>query len=556
MNDAGSLPELTPLAVSHWPAMTDWTLLEMSLGDALRHAARTVPDRTALVEVRDTGEAGRRWTYAELLGWSEDTARALLGRFAPGERVAVCANNVVEWLPLLYGCAMAGIVLVTVNPACRPRELRFILEKSGAAGLFIVRTFRGSDCLGTATALRDDLSALREVIPVDEFDAFVSGGQGDAAMPDVAPLDPCLTLFTSGTTGQPKGVVLHHKGVLNMAHMTHDRGGLNDGGVFVSPMPLFYVGGLAHAAIGAVAHRATHVVVPHWDPELYMRIVEREGGNYSLLVPTMIEAVLAHPARGQYDLSSLTNLISGASVVEGQLIRRVHAELGATLVNVYGQTEMHGVCITTRRDDPLEKVTSTIGQPIPHFDIKIADPDTGEALPIGEEGEIWVRGFQNMLGYFGQPEETAKTLTPDGWLRSGDLARMDEQGYVSITGRIKEMIIRGGENIYPREVETVLLDHPAVAAVAVIGIPDAFYGEQVAALVIPEAGTNPDPAELREFARQNMMSFKVPSLWGFVSEFPFTDTGKLQKFKLRDDVQSGAIPVTETKSARQAERQA
>jgi fatty-acyl-CoA synthase len=555
MNDQGSRPEAVKLPISQWQARTDWQLLDMTLGDALRHAAQSVPERPALVEVLENGAAGRRWTYAELLDWSEATARALLSSYAPGERVAVCANNVVEWLPLLYGSSMAGLVLVTINPACRPRELRYILEKSGAAGLFIVPRFKGVDCMALANDIRGELPGLREVIPLNEFDAFLGARDSSATMPPVKPMDPCLTLFTSGTTGQPKGVVLHHKGVLNMAHMTHARGGLEDGGVFVSPMPLFYIGGLAHAAIGAVAHRATHVVVPQWDPELFMRVVEREGGNYSLLVPTMIEAVLAHPARGQHDISSLTSLISGASVVEGQLIRRVHAELGATLVNVYGQTEMHGVCITTQRDDPLDKVTSTIGQPIPHFDVKIADPDSGEALPIGQEGEIWVRSFQNMLGYFGQPEETAKTLTPDGWLRSGDLARMDEEGYVTITGRIKEMIIRGGENVYPREVETVLVEHPAIEAIAVIGIPDPYYGEQVAAVVIPAEGSSPDPAALSAFAHENLMRFKVPSLWGFVSEFPFTDTGKLQKYKLRDDVQSGAIKVSETRSARQAERQ-
>ncbi|MCB2050414.1 MAG: AMP-binding protein, partial [Novosphingobium sp.] len=486
MIEVASQAELTEFSVSSWPATRDWPLLDMTLGDLLRHAADTVPDRTALVEVLDTGDTGRRWTYAELLSWSEATARALLGKFKPGERVAVCANNVAEWVPLLYGSAMAGLVLVTVNPACRPRELRFILEKSRAAGLFIIPRFRGTDCLATARDLQDELPELREIVALNEFDAFLADQPADCAMPPVAPLDPCLTLFTSGTTGQPKGAVLHHKGVLNMARMTHSRGGLEDGGVFVSPMPLFYIGGLGHVGIGAVAFRATHVIVPQWEPELFMRTVEREGGSYSLLVPTMIEALLAHPSREQYDLKSLTSLISGASLVEAQLIRRVHTELGATLVNVYGQTEMHGVCITTLRDDPLDKVTSTIGRPIPHFDIKIANPETGEPLAVGEEGEIWVRSFQNMLGYFGQPEETARTITSDGWLRSGDLARMDAQGYVTITGRIKEMIIRGGENIYPREVEEVLLGHPDVDAVAVVGVPDPFYGEKVVAVVIPK----------------------------------------------------------------------
>ncbi|WP_324739991.1 AMP-binding protein [Tsuneonella sp. CC-YZS046] len=555
MNEAGA-ETMIPLQRSYWPARTDWPLLDWSLGDALRDAAGAVPDRDALVEATPQGDPARRWTYAELLEWSERTARALLREFEPGERVAVCAPNIVEWIPLLYGCSLAGIVLVTINPACKTREVRHILEKSGAVGLFVVRRFRENPCLDTVIRMREDLPHLRAIIPMEEFDAFVARGADGTALPPVAPLDPCLTLFTSGTTGQPKGVVLHHKGVLNMAHMTHHRGGLQDGGVFVSPMPMFYIGGLGHSGIGAVAHRATHVVVPHWEPELYMRLVERERGTYSLLVPTMIEAILAHPKRKEYDLSSLTNLISGASVVEGQLVMRIKGELGATICNVYGQTEMHGVSISTQRDDALERQTATIGQPIPHMDVMIADPESGEAVPLGEEGEIWVRGFQNMLGYFGQPEETARTLRPDGWLRSGDLARMDGEGYVTITGRIKEMIIRGGENVYPREVEAVLSEHPAVSAVAVIGIPDPYWGEQVAAIVIPADGASPDPAELREFARQNLMSYKAPSLWGFVSEFPVTDTGKLRKFKLCEDAVSGRIALTETKSIHKIEHHA
>lgn len=531
------------LSESYWEADHSRPYREWTLGQALAHAADTVPERTALVEYLPDGSRGRSWTYGELQSDARRVAAALLTRFQPGDRVAVCANNIPEWMLLLYGTALAGVVLVTVNPACKARELRHILGKSGAVGLFTIDSFRGADCLAAIDALRGDLPDLRDIIRIAEFGTFVEAGQSaGAVLPAVASRDPCLILFTSGTTGLQKGVVYHHEGVANMALLTHERGGLLDGGVFVSPMPLFYIGGLGHAGVGAVMHRATHVVVPHFDPELFMSIVERERGTYSLLVPTMIEAVLAHPARPNFDLSSLASLISGASVVEAGLIRRTHRELGCTLCNVYGQTEMEGVVTLTHRDDSDDDVTGTIGQPICHFEVKIADPATGEVLPIGEPGEIWVRGPQVMLGYFGMAEETAKTLRSDGWLRSGDLATMDPRGFVTITGRIKEMVIRGGENVYPREVENLLLEYDGVAAVAVVGVPHSYWGEQVAAVIVPkDSAAPPSVDDLQAFVRGNLAAFKTPTQWYFVDAFSFTDTGKLQKYKLLEAIAAGTL---------------
>jgi fatty-acyl-CoA synthase len=531
------------LSESYWEADHSRPYRTWTLGQALAHAADTVPERAALIEYLPDGQRGRIWTYGALQAEARRVAAALLTRFKPGDRVAVCANNIPEWVLLLYGTALAGIVLVTVNPACKARELRHILGNSGAVGLFTIDSFRGADCLAGIEALRGDLPDLREIIRLAEFEAFVEAGEGACAvLPAVASRDPCLILFTSGTTGLQKGVVYHHEGVANMALLTHERGGLQDGGVFVSPMPLFYIGGLGHVGVGAVMHLATHVVVPHFDPELFMSIAERERGTYSLLVPTMIEAILAHPARPKYDLRSLTNLISGASVVEAQLIRRTNRELSCTLCNVYGQTEMQGVVTSTHRDDADEDVTGTIGQPLCHFDVKIADPETGAVRPLGEPGEIWVRGPQVMLGYFGMAEETARTLQPDGWLRSGDLATMDARGFVTITGRMKEMIIRGGENVYPREVENVLLEHDAIDAVAVVGVPHPYWGEQVAAVIVPKDPQSPPEAEaLQAFARGNLAAFKTPTQWYFVDAFSFTDTGKIQKYKLLEAIAAGTL---------------
>jgi fatty-acyl-CoA synthase len=529
------------LTMSHWMADTSRPLRQQTLGEMLADVASSVPERLALVEYRSDGSRGRSWTYGELLTASEKVAAALLTRFNSGDRIAVCANNIPEWMLLLYGSALAGIVLVTVNPACKARELRHILGQSGAVGLFSIDDFRGTDCIAAVEALRSDLPDLRDIIRFADFEAFLATA-APVALPDVKPLDPCLILFTSGTTGLQKGVVFHHQGVSNMASLTHERGGLAEGGVFISPMPLFYIGGLGHAGVGAVTRQATHVVVPQWDSTLFMQIVAQEKGTYSLLVPTMIEALLANPARDQFDLTSLTSLISGASVVEAGLIRRVHAELRCTLCNVYGQTEMQGVVTSTHMDDAEADITGTIGQPVAHFEVKIADPETGEALPINTEGEIWVRGPQVMIGYFGQAEETSKTLRPDGWLRSGDLASMDTRGFVRITGRIKDMIIRGGENVYPREVEALLLEYPGIAAVAVIGVPDPYWGEQVGAVIITEPGAPLlDPEKLHGFCRSQLARFKAPTLWYFTTDFPFTETGKLQKFKLVEAALKGAL---------------
>ena len=541
------------LTESYWPADESVELFQGTLGDALRDAAARAPSRIALVEGR--AEGGRRWTYRELLDEAEAVAAALLTRFRPGERVAFCADNVPEWVPMLYGCAFAGLVLVTVNPALRARELKHVLEQSAAAGLFIMDSYRGYDWLEAVESIRGDLPTLREVHRVAEFWDFVGKRDGARNFPTVGPRDACIIMFTSGTTGMQKGVTFHHQGVANMAHLTQARGGLDETGVFISPMPLFYIGGLGHVGVGAVMHRATHVVVSHWDPELFMALVQRESGTYSLLVPTMIEAILAHPRRGEFDISSLRNLVAGASVVEGQLIKRIQSELNASICNIYGQTEMQGVVTATHRDDLPEDATETIGQPIPHVEAKVCDPETGAVRPLGVEGELWVRGYQLMLGYFGMSEETEKTITPDGWLRSGDIVTMDSRGFVRIAGRLKEMIIRGGQNIYPREVENLLLEHPKIQNVAIVGVPDAYWGEQVGAVIIPQSPDDlPDVNELHAFARENLAAFKTPSLWYFTDVFPFTETGKLQKFKLVDAIKHARLePVSravETKQRR------
>jgi fatty-acyl-CoA synthase len=530
------------LSQSHWPADESRPLLEWTLGHTLREVATKSPDRCALIEgVQDVARR-RRWSYAELLQDSQQVASALLQRFRPGERIAVWAPNVPEWVLLLYGCAIAGVILVTVNPAYRTRELQYVLRKSRAAGLFTMDEYRRFDALAAAQSIRHELPDLREVIRLADFEQFQRSALEKAEFPPIAPSDPCVIMFTSGTTGAQKGVVFHHRGIVNVTNFTQERGGLQSGGVFVNPMPMFHIGSLGHAGVGAVVRSATHVLAPEWNPSLFMSLVESERGTYSLLVPTMIEAILGCESRSRYDLSTLKNIVSGAAMVEASLIRRTRAELGSSICNIYGQTEMQGVVSGVYPDDAPRDQAETIGQPMPQVEVKIADPESGRIQPLGVQGEICVRGYQTMIGYFDMPEETAKTLDTDGWLHSGDLGCMDERGFLRITGRIKDLIKRGGEAIYPREIENLLLEHPKVANVAVVGIPDAHWGEQVVAVIVPKSLREPPaPVELHDFCRLHLAAFKTPRFWCFVAELAATETGKLQKFKIAESIGVGAL---------------
>ena len=530
------------LSQAYWPADRTTPLLDQTLGDALREAAAEVPDRAALIEGAPHPRPRRRWTFSQLLADAERLAASLLDRFEPGDRVAVWAANIPEWELLLYGCALAGVVLVTVNPAYKARELRYVLANSEASGLFVMDEYRGQDTLAVANAVRSELPGLRELISFSNFNDFWRSGSQRARLPAVDPLDPCIIMFTSGTTGAQKGVVMHHKGIINVTNFTQERGGLTLGGVFVNPMPMFHIGALGHAAVGSVMRRATHVLAPGWDPAGFMQLVASECGTYSLLVPTMIEAILASTERRHYDLTTLRHIVSGAAMVEASLIKRTKAELGSTISNIYGQTEMQGVICAVHPEDATVDQSETIGQPMPQVEVKIADPQSGEILSVGAQGEICVRGYQTMIGYFNMPEATAKTLDVDGWLRSGDLGSMDERGFLKITGRIRELIKRGGESVYPREIENLLLEHPKIAAAAVIGIPDSYWGEQVGAVIISRSPADrPSPSELHEFCRTHLASYKTPRFWGFVAELPATETGKLQKFKLLEAIASGKI---------------
>jgi fatty-acyl-CoA synthase len=528
---------------------SDDRLWECTLGDLLRTVAAEHPDRVALVEaVADPGRH-RSWSYAELLAVAERVARALLVRFHPGERVAVWAPNSAEWVLLQHGASLAGLILVTVNPANRQRELDYVLQRSRAAGIFHAPQYRGFDMAQAVRVASANASELRETINLADWDAFLATSDDLAVLPPVHPGDPVQIQYTSGTTGFPKGALLHHRGILNASRFVARGAGVTDGAVWVNAMPMFHVGGSALAEIGTFAFRGTFVLMPGFDAGHMLELFETYRGTITQVVPTMLGALLDHRDLSRRDTSSIRTIASGASYVPAELVKRAKEAFGCQFSIVFGQTELHGVVSQTLLDDSPDDQSRTIGRPLPLVDVKIIDPDTGATVPIGTRGEICARGYQTMLEYFEQPDQTQLTLSADGWLRTGDLASMDERGYLTIAGRLKDMIIRGGENIYPREIEDVLGSHPGVAGVTVIGVPDETWGEQVGAVVVPaDPQSPPDPQALHAYCRSRLARFKAPSYWYFVDSLPATSTGKIQKFVLRDRIASGELAGRRTAS--------
>jgi fatty-acyl-CoA synthase len=502
----------------------------------LRRAVAEDPERIALV---DGGAPSRRWTYAQLLADDERVAHALLARFEPGERVAMWAPNRPEWELFQLGAALAGIVLVTMNPAYRTNELRYVLAQSDAAGLLYQEEYRGHDMSATVAAVRVDLPRLREVVGLRDWDRFTACDAPARPLPNVALDQPAQIQYTSGTTGFPKGAMLQHYAIVNVARFVAQRAGLTRDGAWINFMPMFHVGGCVLGALGSIAHRATHVLVPAFDARTVLRLIEQERGSVMLAVPTMLVALFDEPDVATRDLSSLRAVISGGSPVPPALARRVQSDMGASISITYGQTEMNGAITQTFLDDSPEDQAETVGRAQPHVAIKVVNPATGEIVPLGRAGEVCTRGYQNMIGYHDMPAATVVVLDPDGWLHSGDLGTLDARGYLRITGRLKDMIIRGGENIYPREIEEVLFGHPGVAEAAIIGVPDEKWGEQVAAVIRPQpGGPQPQPDLLDQHCRAHLAAYKTPRLWFYVDEFPMTPSGKIQKFVLTERILS------------------
>jgi len=521
------------------PAQDDDAVLDTTVGGLLREVAAVHGDRMAMTEITMEGDSGRRWTYAQLLADSERLATALASRYAPGERLCVWAPNIPEWLLMEYGCSLAGLTLVTANPSYQDKELRYVLEQSGSVGLFLIQSYRGNPMADIGARACAGLDAVREVVDMDDHDTLFANGDRDPVLPDVGPDDAAQIQYTSGTTGFPKGALLTHRGLTNNGRLIFKRGNCHPETVWANYMPMFHTSGCAIAALGCLQTPCHLLMVKFFDPDLVLRVIERERVTAAVGVPTMLIAMLEAMERRDYDVSSVEMSISGGSMVAPELVRRVKDAFGCDFEIVYGQTETSPVITQSRHDDSIDDLCNTVGQPLPCTDVSIRSVDTNETVPVGTVGEICCRGYLNMIGYNNNPDATAATVDGDGWLHTGDLGTMDSRGYVAVTGRVKEMIIRGGENLFPAEIENVLLEHPEVAEVAVVGLPDDKWGEIVACFARVEAGSEITGDDLHAYCRQHLSPQKTPAVWYRVDDYPLTGSGKIQKFALRHQHGSG-----------------
>lgn len=500
----------------------------------LRAAVEDSPDEPALVDGNpEDVDTRRRWTHRELWDRSLGVAGCLLESYRPGERIAIWASNRPEWQIVQFGAAMAGLVVVTVNPALSDREAAFVLGKSGAAGVVVERTFRDEDLWRRARGLRGSLGRLRHVHPLDELAASRPAGGTEPTLPPVGPDDPAMILYTSGTTGFPKGAVLSHAGLTANASLFARRFGLGRGSVWVNPMPMFHLGGCSFGALGALSCRGVHVV-HNFETAHTLRLAEQERATFLPIVPTMVVSMMEHPAFGKTDLSSVRLLAGGSTTIPASLVHQVEERFGASFGAIYGQTECAGVICQSMLDDDAEDKALRVGRPLDGTDLKVIAPATGEPVALGEVGELCVRSDSTFLEYFDEPEETARTKDADGWVHTGDLGCMDGRGFVQVTGRLKDMIVRGGENIYAREIEDLLYEHGVAVDVAVVGLPDEYWGEQVAAFVRTRGDAPLDVEQCTTWLRHRLASSKVPRYWIQVDRMPMTSSGKLQKFALRD----------------------
>ncbi|KAA1421674.1 AMP-binding protein [Nocardioides humilatus] len=522
---------------------TDVPLLDETIGARLERTVAAQPDEEALVEVA----SGRRWTWRELNHEIDLIARGLIAfGIETGDRVGIWAPNCAEWTIVQFATAKIGAILVNVNPAYRTHELAYALNHSGVRMLLAASSFKTSDYRAMVEETASACPALERTIYIDTDDwaGLVTAGQEMAAdvvdrhAHELGPDDPINIQYTSGTTGYPKGATLSHRNILNNGYFVTELIGFTAEDRLCIPVPFYHCFGMVMGNLGCITHGATMVIpAPGFDPAITLQAIQDERCTGVYGVPTMFIAMQTHPDFASYDLSSLRTGIMAGAVCPVEVMKRCVNEMHMSEVSIaYGMTETSPVSCQTRSDDDLERRTATIGRAAPHVEIKIVDPATGETVQRGEPGEFCTRGYSVMLGYWEDPEKTAEAVDADGWMHTGDLAVMREDGYCNIVGRIKDMVIRGGENIYPREIEEFLYAHPDVEDVQVIGVPDEKYGEELCAWIKVRAGADPlDADAVRAFASGKLAHYKIPRYVMTVEEFPMTVTGKIRKVQMREE---------------------
>ena len=558
---------MSKLAKSYLHRGGESPLLGETIPEHFRSIVERFPEREAVVSIPQN----RRLTYRALFEAVDELARGLLAvGFGKGDRVGIWATNNIEWLLLQLATARIGVCLVNINPAYRSRELSYALERSEVQALVLIPQFRSSDYVGMLVDLVPELKeltlndvtsaafpALRRVVLYDPMrpretqrpypgfttwqEVLASGSRTAVAELEEATNaldldDPINIQYTSGTTGFPKAVVLSHHNILNNARFSAEAMGFCKHDRLCVPVPFYHCFGMVLANLLCLSVGAC-IVIPceHFDAGAVLSAIERERCTAVHGVPTMFIAELEHPRFKEFDLASLRTGIMAGAPCPPALMRRVMQDLHCPEILIgYGQTEASPLTHLTLREDSIELRTETVGVNLPHQEVKVVGPKNGETLAIGEIGEILFRGYHVMKGYYGDLEATRKAIDPNGWLHSGDLGSMDSEGYVQITGRLKDMIIRGGENIYPAEIEQLLFTHPKIAQAAVFGVPDEFYGEEVVAWVQLHAGESMTEDEIKDYCRGQIAHFKVPKYVRLVTEFPMTVTGKLQKYRMRE----------------------
>ena len=554
------------LTESYGKGATDVPLIEQTIGDFFDDMVEKQPDREALISRHE----GKRFTYRELQAESNRLASALLNLgLVPGDRVGIWSHNNAPWVLMQIATAKVGLILVNINPAYRTSELEYALNKVGCKVLVTMAQFKTSDYLGMLRELGTKrLPQLQRTFWIDgkaAADVEEPGMQrfsqllasGDASDPRVAQIqktlkatDPINIQFTSGTTGFPKGATLTHRNILNNGFFIGECMKLSPIDKLCIPVPLYHCFGMVLGNLACLTHGSA-IVYPNdgFDPLTVLETVQAEKCTGLHGVPTMFIAELDHPRFKEFDLSTLRTGIMAGSPCPIEVMKRVVSEMHLDEITIaYGMTETSPVSCQSSTDTPLDKRVSTVGTVQPHLEVKIIDPETGALMPVGKSGELCTRGYSVMHGYWEDEPKTREAIDAEHWMHTGDLATMDAEGYVNIVGRIKDLVIRGGENIYPREIEEFLYRHPKVQDVQVVGLPDKKYGEELCAWIIVKPGQSATDTEIRDFCKGQIAHYKVPKYIQFVTEFPMTVTGKIQKFKIRDAM-TEQLGLTQEKTA-------